>query len=54
MAKYRVELAPVSYKGTLYGPGDVIEAAEEEMQGFVQADYVVKVVKSKARTAKHK
>ena len=54
MAKYRVELAPVSYKGTLYGPGDVIEAAEEEMQGFLQAGYVVKIAKTKMRSARNK
>ena len=34
---------PVSYKATLYGPGEVLEASEEHMRGFLQAGYVKEV-----------
>ena len=51
--KYRVTDQPVSYKARLYGSGEVLEANEDEVAGFIQAGYL-KPVSSKKRTAPNK
>ena len=49
MPKFQVQAEPVSFKGKLYGAGEMFEASEQEAAGWRQAGYVVKV-KSKPKS----
>jgi hypothetical protein len=37
MSKYQVQDAPVAYGDRMYSKGEVLEASEEHMRGFLQA-----------------
>ena len=41
--KYEVQDAPVAYGDRMYSKGEVLEASEEHMRGFLQAGYVKEV-----------
>ena len=40
MASFTVQSEPVSFKGHLYAPGEVLDASEQEAAGWLQAGYV--------------
>ena len=52
MSKYEVQDAPVAYGDRMYSKGEVLEASEEHMRGFLQAGYVKKAEESKRRSKK--
>ena len=43
MSKYEVQDAPVAYRDRMYSKGEVLEATEDEMRGFLQAGYVKEI-----------
>ena len=43
MSNYQVQDAPVAYGDRMYSKGEVLEASEEHMRGFLQAGYVKEV-----------
>ena len=47
MPAFQVQAEPVSFKGRLCAPGEVIEASEQEAAGWLQADYVKKAAPAK-------
>ena len=54
MSKYEVQDAPVTYGDRMYSKGEVLEASEEDMRGFLQAGYVkeIEAKESKRRSKK--
>ena len=52
--KYEVQDAPVAYGDRMYSKGEVLEASEEHMRGFLQAGYVkeIEAKESKRRSTK--
>ncbi|MBA2272349.1 MAG: hypothetical protein H0W21_00395 [Actinobacteria bacterium] len=52
--KYEVQDAPVAYGDRMYSKGEVLEASEEHMCGFLQAGYVkeAEAKESKRRSKK--
>lgn len=51
--KYEVQDAPVAYRDRMYSKGEVLEASEEDMRGFLQAGYV-KEIEAKASPKRSK
>jgi hypothetical protein len=49
MIKLKVTHAPISYNGTLYQPGEIFEATEEEAAGWLQANMVERIPSRKGR-----
>ena len=54
MSKYQVQDAPVAYGDRMYSKGEVLEASEEHMRGFLQAGYVREVEAPKASRRRSK
>ncbi len=54
MASFTVQSEPVSFKGHLYAPGEVLDATEQEAAGWLQAGYVKKAPAKKPVKAKAK
>jgi hypothetical protein len=53
MSKFTVVKEPVSYNHRLYQPGETLEARkDEDMEGFLQAGYVVAERKTKRSSRK--
>jgi hypothetical protein len=46
VSKYEVQDAPVAFGDRMYSKGEVLEASEEQMRGFLQAGYVKEVKES--------
>jgi hypothetical protein len=55
MSKYKVLKEPVSYNHRIYQPGETLEARkDEDMEGFIQAQYVERVEAKKSKGARSK